>query len=197
MNSVNIGLAFIEHVVFKTDQRKKLAEKNQAMPGGGYPIRNRSDLKRAIQAYGRAKNKIAAKSWIIKRAKELNAMNLLPAEWTKEMSQMDNTIDSFIEHYGVKGMQWGVRRSKRQLARSSGKSSTKSVKSMSDDELRKVLNRMQMEKQYKSLTSKNSNSLTKTIIKSGATFAAGIGLNVARTQIQNTLSAQIAEKMGK
>ncbi len=104
--------------------------------------------------------------------------------------------EKFVEHYGVKGMQWGVRRSKKQLSRGISKSG-RSVKDVSDDELRKIVNRLQMEKQYKSLTSKNSNSLTKTIIKSGATFAAGIGLNVARTQIQNALSAQIAEKMGK
>ena len=55
---------------FNQMQRQRLAAKNQAMPDGSFPIRNVADLKRAIQAYGRAKNKAAAKAWIIKRAKQ-------------------------------------------------------------------------------------------------------------------------------
>lgn len=36
---------------FNTMQRRRLAARNQAMPDGGFPIRNVSDLKNAIQAY--------------------------------------------------------------------------------------------------------------------------------------------------
>lgn len=84
---------------FTEDQRKKLAENEQAMPDGSYPIRNRQDLKNAIQAYGRSKDKQKTKAWIKKRARELKAEDLLPDEWTEE-----------IWHYGVKGMKWGIRR---------------------------------------------------------------------------------------
>lgn len=84
---------------FTDDQREKLAEKKQAMPDGSYPIRNRKDLKNAIQAYGRSKNKQKTKAWIKKRARELKAEDLLPDEWTEE-----------VWHYGIKGMKWGVRR---------------------------------------------------------------------------------------
>ena len=84
---------------FTEDQRKKLAENEQAMPDGSYPIRNRQDLKNAIQAYGRSKNKHKTKAWIKKRARELKAEDLLPDEWTEE-----------IWHYGIKGMKWGIRR---------------------------------------------------------------------------------------
>ena len=84
---------------FTDDQREKLAEKKQAMPDGSYPIRNRKDLKNAIQAYGRSKNKQKTKAWIKKRARELKAEDLLPDEWTEE-----------VWHYGIKGQKWGIRR---------------------------------------------------------------------------------------
>ena len=85
---------------FNQMQRQKLADKKQAMPDGGFPIRNVADLKNAIQAFGRAKNKPAVKAWIKKRARELGATNLLPDNWR----------DDTLVHYGVKGQKWGVRR---------------------------------------------------------------------------------------
>lgn len=85
---------------FNQMQRQKLAAKKQAMPDGGFPIRNVADLKNAIQAFGRAKNKPAVKAWIKKRARELGATNLLPDNWR----------DDTLVHYGVKGQKWGVRR---------------------------------------------------------------------------------------
>lgn len=66
------------------DKRDKLSKKGQALPDGSFPIENVSDLKNAIQAYGRAKNKTAAKKHIIKRARGLGRTDLLPAGWGKE-----------------------------------------------------------------------------------------------------------------
>ena len=85
---------------FNQMQRQRLAAKNQAMPDGSFPIRNVADLKRAIQAYGRAKNKASAKAWIIKRAKQLGALELLPESWRTDT----------LAHYGIKGQKWGIRR---------------------------------------------------------------------------------------
>ncbi len=107
------------------------------------------------------------------------------------MSTLD-VGEEFLEHYGVKGMQWGVRRSKKQLTRSSSKSSTKSVKSMSDADLRTAINRMNMEQQYARLSSSGSN---RTVIKTGAAFVGGIGMNVARQNIQNALTSKVASVM--
>jgi hypothetical protein len=66
---------------FSTERREELAKKGKAMPGGGYPIENKGDLKNAISAFGRAKNKPAAKAWIKKRARELGATEMLPENW--------------------------------------------------------------------------------------------------------------------
>lgn len=68
-------------VDFTDQQRQNLADKGQAMPHGGYPIRNKQDLARAVLALGRAKNPAAAKAWIIKRARALGAVDMLPDSW--------------------------------------------------------------------------------------------------------------------
>ena len=66
---------------FSTAQRAKAAEKGQAMPHGGFPIKTESDLRNAIRAIGRAKNPAAAKAHIKKRAKALGLSKLIPASW--------------------------------------------------------------------------------------------------------------------
>ena len=48
-----------------------------------------------------------------------------------------------IQHHGIKGMKWGVRKDR------------KSVKDMSDKELQKANNRMRLEREYKELKHPN------------------------------------------
>jgi hypothetical protein len=64
-----------------TAERRKLAHEGKALPDGSFPIRNREDLKDAIQSFGRAKDKSEAKRWIKRRAKELRAQKELPEDW--------------------------------------------------------------------------------------------------------------------
>jgi hypothetical protein len=52
------------------------------MDDGSYPIINKEDLKNAIKAFGRTGvNKVATKRHILKRAKALNVMSLIPEKW--------------------------------------------------------------------------------------------------------------------
>lgn len=63
--------------------------------------------------------------------------------------------EEYLIHYGVKGMKWGVRKKRN------------SISGMSDAELQKKINRMNLENQYKNLTSKKkpkSNKGKKTLI---------------------------------
>ena len=96
--------------------------------------------------------------------------------------------NDYLAHYGVLGMKWGVRRTPEQLARARRRSMTdeshedykkahtpKSIKSMSDAELRNRLNRLQMERQYSQLSESSvskGKEYAQKIIKAGTTVAA-------------------------
>lgn len=79
----------IEETEFKSAQREKLAKSGAAMPDGSFPIRNKSDLKNAVQALGRAKNRTATKAHIVKRAKALKATHVLPDDWLNEANLIE------------------------------------------------------------------------------------------------------------
>lgn len=66
---------------FSEDRRMSMAKEGLALPDGSYPIASEDDLKNAIQAFGRAKDKEAAKRHIMKRAREMGKENLIPANW--------------------------------------------------------------------------------------------------------------------
>lgn len=80
---------------YSAKQRKALAAKGHAMPGGRYPINDREDLENAIQAYGRGKDKPEVKAWIKKRAKALGAEDLLPESWGsgKEREKVETDLE--------------------------------------------------------------------------------------------------------
>lgn len=66
---------------YSEDERDKMAKKGNALPDGSFPIADEEDLKNAVQAYGRAKDKEAAKAHIIKRALDLGKEELIPFSW--------------------------------------------------------------------------------------------------------------------
>jgi hypothetical protein len=74
--------------------REKLAEEGKALPDGSYPIRNVADLKNAIQSYGRAKNKSAARKHIEKRARALKKGDLIPQEWSTASIEDEAMVSS-------------------------------------------------------------------------------------------------------
>ena len=119
-------------------------------------------------------------------------------------------------HYGVLGMRWGVRRSKAQLARARGSSkkslffskkkknkniketkpesaTKKTVKDMTDDELRKEIGRLELEKRYKDLSGPteqkkifNGKQFVKEVLETS-------GKNLA-TQVVNEMGAKAINK---
>lgn len=66
---------------YSTESRRQMAASGQAMPDGSFPIANRTDLGNAIQSVGRASNYDAARRHIIRRARALGAMEMLPEDW--------------------------------------------------------------------------------------------------------------------
>lgn len=91
---------------FSQDERKKLARSGSAMPDGSFPIRNRSDLKNAINDYGRTPDskKASVKAHIIKRAKALGLTSMIPEDWAKASSQVSlsavGRLEDALEHRG-------------------------------------------------------------------------------------------------
>ena len=61
--------------------RARAAAKGHAMADGRYPIRDKRELAKAILAIGRSKNPQATRQHIIKRARQLNAVDMLPESW--------------------------------------------------------------------------------------------------------------------
>jgi hypothetical protein len=77
---------------FDTEQRRKLADKGHALPDGSFPIENVEDLRNAIAAFGRAKDKDAAKRHIKKRARALGHPELIPDSWTASGEEADEEV---------------------------------------------------------------------------------------------------------
>lgn len=109
----------------------------------------------------------------------------------------------FLEHFGVKGMKWGVRRSAAQLSRAKqGRKSAKSAdvktvyskgaKSLSTAELNRRIDRLTKERQYVELNkaaSKNGKNFTTEVLRqTGKQAASGV---------TNTAVALIGKNMTK
>ena len=67
--------------MYSREQREEMAENGDALPDGSFPIADEADLRNAIQAYGRAADKEAAKGHIMKRAEELGLEDMIPDDW--------------------------------------------------------------------------------------------------------------------
>ena len=71
-------------------------------------------------------------------------------------------VENFLSHYGVLGMKWGIRKDRRRGLKSKfftkkqeeKKPKLKTVKEFSDEELRQMVNRLNLESQYVKLMPK-------------------------------------------
>jgi phage head maturation protease len=82
---------------FSQDERDEAADSGHAMSDGSYPIENVEDLRNAIHAVGRGgadHNEI--RRHIIRQAKRLNASNLIPSNWSKDGSLMEDEKSAVV-----------------------------------------------------------------------------------------------------
>ena len=115
-------------------------------------------------------------------------------------------VQNELTHYGILGMKWGVRRNSAQLGKAKGKRSTedvhddykkahssKSAKSMSNQELREANNRLQMEQQYEQLTKKRTSAgkkfVTGVIIAAGTSVATKYATQYMNKGVEKVIDA--------
>lgn len=73
-------------------EREVMADRGMALPDGSFPIRDEDDLRNAVQAFGRAKDKEAAKRHIMKRARVLGMEEVIPPNWRNEGKAATETV---------------------------------------------------------------------------------------------------------
>lgn len=113
-----------------------------------------------------------------------------------------------LVHHGIKGMKWGVRRTEAQLARARGntksdeKTSSTSTKKaepkkrkkmpeMSDEELRRVVNRLQLEQQYRNLNPEKVSVGKKFANKVVKDVVIPVATEVAKNEFRKVLTASL------
>lgn len=115
-------------------------------------------------------------------------------------SSIDPVIESIIEHAGVKGMKWGVRRSTNKPA-NSGKPSwakpppkpaQKNPSRMSDKQLRDAVNRMRLEQQFKELSAQTVTvSRGQRFLKEAGNFLASSAVEIAKNEGKKFLAKSV------
>lgn len=188
-----------------TAQRAAFAKMGISMPDGSYYIRNATDLSNAIQGVGRATPNTdaqhnAVRRHIIKRAATLHLSDKVPANWSPDGSMKHSDVEFFIKHFGVKGMKWGVRRS-----RSGGSSHSVSADAakasalkgtvrkhgtaaLSNSDLQHLVTRLNLEQQHQRLNPAHVSTGKKILDQ-----LLGVGGNVAKQQATSLANQYAAE----
>lgn len=128
---------------------------------------------------------------------------------------MTDKANEFLEHYGVKGMKWGVRRTDAQLARSAKKdpntpegavrakrkSAVSNRRTISDKDLDALVDRLKKEKQLKDLVDGDvspGKKFAKNVVHDSGNkvlkgLATGVGIFAAKKVVSATFGEAAAE----
>lgn len=107
-----------------------------------------------------------------------------------------------LAHYGVRGMKWGVRRTRSQLDADSPDSAkvktlrtkaavNKSTDPLSNEELQTVVTRMNLEQQYRNLKGKEAEAR----MSKGKKFLRSLVSDVGKQQASRTVNTVINERV--
>ena len=109
----------------------------------------------------------------------------------------EENYDDFLQHYGVLGMKWGHRKSRSNVSSNKKPKSTKNTtaskpkpkptqRELSDEELRAVINRMRLEREYADLQYRaSSRAKVENVVKTVGTAAL---LTTSVVKIYNNLN---------
>jgi hypothetical protein len=82
---------------FSSEVRERYAGQGIALPDGSFPIPDKDALRRAIASIGRASDYDRARRHIIKRARALKAVDMLPGDWSVTASAGNGDDDMIAE----------------------------------------------------------------------------------------------------
>lgn len=109
------------------------------------------------------------------------------AELIVQTAALLNTADSILEHYGIKGMRWGTRRANKKMAKLIDKKTARQLKGLNEEQIRAVITRMQLDKQYKDLKKANRSE--------GKAFALDVGQSVLKGALVSAAGV-VGKEMG-
>lgn len=107
---------------------------------------------------------------------------------------MSLDVDNFIEHFGVRGMRWGVRKQRKADAKAAAERdrATQAIQGLSDKDLKAAVDRMNLESQFRRLNSEEANR-SKTLGEKFIAEAGNLAANVARQQANNAANKVIGK----
>ena len=104
-----------------------------------------------------------------------------------------NRTEEYIEHYGVPGMKWGVRKDRKKGRR---KSTSEEASTLTNKELKKRVNRLEMEKKYVRLTEERGEqgkSKSRKAVGKGAGIVTSIVGNAAKQAVQEYAKSEMTK----